>query len=362
MAEIERKGLLALDSLDLLGVELVPVLELTVVAEQDVLALFFSLIGVLLEVDQVLNVDQLAEGILLNLLLGLVGSARFRRLGRVLAILALLVFGLLLLLGGIGLLELRFGDLAIDHAIFLKTAFILSTIFESKEALAVLEVLVPVTLVLATVGIVERTLAVAEAIGPVAHVAIAQELVVARVLEPDVRAEAVLEIVLPVAAVTLIAGKPVHFAMAVTLIVFPFALVIVLAGIDHLAMAPFHAALPLTRVDRAVLVAQLAMAMAHAVLPVALVLNTFFLVDVGTLAVAQTVQNVTLVGASIWPGVAALAADLVLLELAAVDSAVSPLEDATTREQTECKFALVLVAVLELARTVAMVHVADLEK
>ena len=196
-----------------------------------------------------------------------------------------------------------------------------------------LEVFIPVTLVLATVRVVERALAMTQAVSPVANVAVAQKLIVRGVLEPDMRAEAVLEVVLPVAAVTLIAGEPVHLTVAVTLIVLPVALVVVLAGVDHLAIAPLHAALPLARVNGAVLVTQLTITVTHAVLPVALVLNALFLVDIGALAVAETVQNIAFVSAAIRPGVVAFAGDLVFLKLSAVDSAIGPLKDAAAPEQ-----------------------------
>ena len=41
-------------------------------AKQDILALLFSLVRVLLEVDQVLDVNELAEGILLDFFLSLI--------------------------------------------------------------------------------------------------------------------------------------------------------------------------------------------------------------------------------------------------------------------------------------------------
>ena len=70
--------LFALGSLDLLSVELVPVLEIRVVSQQDILALLFNFGRVLLEINQILDVDQLAEGVLLDLFQSLLGSARLR--------------------------------------------------------------------------------------------------------------------------------------------------------------------------------------------------------------------------------------------------------------------------------------------
>lgn len=45
-------------------------------AEKNVLALFLGLLRVLLEINKVLDVDQLAEGVLLDLFLSLVRGAR----------------------------------------------------------------------------------------------------------------------------------------------------------------------------------------------------------------------------------------------------------------------------------------------
>ena len=78
LSEGHGERLLALYSLNLLGVLLVPALKLRVVSEKDILALLFDLKGVLLEVDKVRDVDKLAERILLDFFLGLVGSASLR--------------------------------------------------------------------------------------------------------------------------------------------------------------------------------------------------------------------------------------------------------------------------------------------
>ena len=120
--------------------------------------------------------------------------------------------------------------------------------------------------------------------------------------------------------------------MAVTFIVLPIALIVVLGGVDHLAVAPLHAALPQTRVNGAVLIPKLTVAVSHALLPVTLVLNTLFLVDVGALSVAEAIEDVTFVGAAIWPGVVTFSSDLVLFELTGVDRAIRPLKDAAAPE------------------------------
>lgn len=80
LAQGHGERLLALGRLDLLSVELVPILEVSVVPQEDVLAFFLDLGRVLLEIDQVRDVNQLAEGVLLDLFLRQVASFSLRRL------------------------------------------------------------------------------------------------------------------------------------------------------------------------------------------------------------------------------------------------------------------------------------------
>ena len=100
--------------------------------------------------------------------------------------------------------------------------------------------------------------------------------------------------------------------------------------------------------------------MAHAIFPVAVVLNTFAFVDVLAFTVSQAVQDVSLIGALIGPGVLAATSDLVLLENTIVDSSVSPLEDTLSPKKTKAQVTSVLVAIFELACSVAVVDFADL--
>ena len=153
-----------------------------------------------------------------------------------------------------------------------------------------------------------------------------------------------------------------HLAVAVALVVLPVAFIVVLGGVDHLTLAPLHATLPEPRVNRAILITKLAMAVTHSILPVAIVLDTLALVDVFAFTVAQTVQNVTLVGALVRPGVSAFAGDLVFFKLTAVDRAISPLKDSAAPKQTQTQLALVLVPIFECASTVTVVDFADLKK
>lgn len=68
------EGLFALVSLDLPGVNSVPVLQLGVVSQEDVLHLFERLLRVFFEFHEVGDVDELLERILLHFLFGAGGS------------------------------------------------------------------------------------------------------------------------------------------------------------------------------------------------------------------------------------------------------------------------------------------------
>lgn len=171
-------------------------------AEQNILALLFNLSWVLLEINQICDVDELAEGVLLDLLLCLVGSTGLGRLGSHLFGSTILL--VLLALGGCWLFNIRLGNFAFNHSIFVKGSDILCTVFKSEGTLAMFEILDPVALVLATVGVIEGALAVAEAILPVANVSVPEELVVAAGVKPDVSSETTLQVIFPVTRVTLI--------------------------------------------------------------------------------------------------------------------------------------------------------------
>ena len=125
-------------------------------------------------------------------------------------------------------------------------------------------------------------------------------------------------------------------------------------------MAPLHATFPKARVDGAILVAKLTLSVPHSVLPMAVVLNTFLLVDVLSFTVAKTIQDITLVGALVWPSVRAFASDFILLEFTAVNRSIGPFEDTTSPEKAQAELALVLMAILELASTISVVHFAYL--
>ena len=75
LTQSQRERLFALCRLDFLGVQLVPVLKVGVVTQEDILALLFDFGRVRFKVNQVLDVNELAEGVLLDLLLGHVAGA-----------------------------------------------------------------------------------------------------------------------------------------------------------------------------------------------------------------------------------------------------------------------------------------------
>ena len=174
--------------------------------------------------------------------------------------------------------------------------------------------------------------------------------------------ETALEVILPVARVSFVGREPVHNTVTIALIVLPVTLVVVVAGVGHLPLAPLHATLPLALVNRTVFVVQLTVAVAHSVLPGAVIFHAFLHVDVLALAMAQSVQHFALVGASVAPLVGAFASDLVLLEFTLVDGAISPLECASAVQEPFSQLTFVLVAIFELAGALTVVYLANLQQ
>jgi len=90
-----------------------------------------------------------------------------------------------------------------------------------------LEVLRPVTFILASVRVIERAFSVSEALLPVSNVPVSQQLVLTVGIEPDVSSETALVVVFPVAGVLFIACEPVHNTVTVTLVVLPSTFIVV---------------------------------------------------------------------------------------------------------------------------------------
>ena len=224
-----------------------------------------------------------------------------------------------------------------------------------------LEVFFPFSFVLAAVRVVESTLAVSLANFPVSDVPVPQQLAVSRAIKPDMCAKAALKVVFPVALVLLIACQPVHSALAVPLVASPLTLIVVSTRVGHLSLAPLHASLPLSFVHRPILVRESALSMPHSVEPLALILDTFFRIDVLALAMSEAILDLSFVGGLIWPLVTAAACDFVAPELALVDSAICPGELPLAVEEPVLELALVGVAIPELAGTLAMVNFTNLK-
>jgi len=100
--------------------------------------------------------------------------------------------------------------------------------------------------------------------------------------------------------------------------------------------------------------------MAHTLLPVARVLDAFLNVDIFTLTVSKAVKHLAFVCRSIGPLVSSGASDFVLPEFTSVYGTVTPCELALSVEETVAELSLVLVAVFELASTLAVIDFTDL--
>ena len=178
LAQGHTERLLALGGFDLARVEAVPALHLTVVAKHDVLDLLFNVLRICLVLGQIANFEDSLVRVRLNFLAsGHAGS----RLGTVWVSLALF--------GGNGRCG-SFVDDPVYHAVLLEGTLIGRAIFKGKDTVTLFEVLSPVTFILASVRVVECSLAMAEPIRPVTDVAVAEQFECSAVVEPDVSAEA----------------------------------------------------------------------------------------------------------------------------------------------------------------------------
>jgi hypothetical protein len=196
---------------------------------------------------------------------------------------------------------------------------------------------------------------------PVADIAVSEEFVVtAGTFKPDVGAKAALVVVLPVASVLLVGGDPVHNALTVTLIQAPLALIVVPGSIGHLAFTALHTLLPFTLVNRAVAISEYAVAVAEASDPLSFIHNSFLRVGVCTAAMSEAVNNLAFIVAAIGPVVAAITSDLILPELPLVLGAVMPQEFSLAMQETVLHLTLEGVALSELAGSLAVIHLADL--
>lgn len=392
LLESHGERLFALVNLDLSRVDLVPLFHLRIVAEKAVLNLLENVLRVFFQLHQVVNADQLLEGVLFNFFLRFavlehvfgrctktslgvldrssgnacsLSRSRFSLLLCRFGISLLGVLGFLLnlfsshLLEFLGLLGVNF---SFHHPVVLERTVVLSTFFKSENTSSVFEVLDPVAFILATVGVVEHSSAMSLTELPVAHIPVTQQLVLGGSIKPDMGTKTTLEVVFPIALVLLLAGEPVHTALTVTLIVGPLSFIKVAACIGHLALAPLHSSFPLAFVHGSILVGEDALTVAHSIDPGSHVLDAFRLVDVLSNAVSEAISHLSLVSRLIRPGVFPRARNLVGGELALVDSAVGPAKLTLSMQQTVFKFSFVGMAIAELACALSVVDFADLYK
>ena len=104
------------------------------------------------------------------------------------------------------------------------------------------------------------------------------------------------------------------------------------------------------------------MTITHAIYPGTFILNALFRVIVGSSTMAESIKNLTFVGATISPVVTALSSDLIVLKFTFVSSAVRPLKCALAVKKTVPKFTLVLVTVFEDASALAVINFANLKR
>jgi hypothetical protein len=101
-----------------------------------------------------------------------------------------------------------------------------------------------------------------------------------------VSAESALQVFDPVASVLLVASDPKHDAVAVALVVFPVAFVVVAGRISHSAITPLNAFLTVTLVDSAVFITKFTVTVTHAIKPSSFVFKTFLVVFVSTISMS----------------------------------------------------------------------------
>jgi len=137
----------------------VPAFKLGVVAQHNVLHLLCNIVRVLFKLSEVRDVKQALEWVRLNFFLRSERGFCLRGVRLDLTFLK-------------GRTLWSQGDDSLDHAILLKWTIIGSSILKGEEAAPMLKVLMPVTFILAAIGVVESTLAVSQSVTPVANVSV----------------------------------------------------------------------------------------------------------------------------------------------------------------------------------------------
>jgi len=150
--------------------------------------------------------------------------------------------------------------------------------------------------------------------------------------------------------------------VAIPLVVFPVALVVVSCGVSHSTVAPLHSFLPISLVDRAIFVTKLAVTVTHSVKPRSFIFNTFLVVYIGAMSISKSINNLTFVSASVGPSVVTFASYFILAEFTLVHCAVSPFESTLAVKKAVSQFSFILMSILKDARALAMVNFANLKE
>jgi hypothetical protein len=102
-------------------------------------------------------------------------------------------------------------------------------------------------------------------------------------------------------------------------------------------------------------------AITHAINPGTFILDALLRVIVGSSTMAESIENLTFVGAAISPVVTALSSDLIVFKFTFVSGAIGPLKGAFAIKKAMLKFTLVLVTVFEDTSALAVIHFANLK-
>lgn len=173
-------------------------------------------------------------------------------------------------------------------------------------------------------------------------------------------AETTLEIIFPVSFVFLIACKPIHSSLTVSFIIGPLSLIVVVAGVSHFSISPFHASFPLSLIYRAIFVSQSTSSISHAIDPLALILDSFLCIDVLSISMSETILHLSIICWTIWPLIFSNTCDLIAFEFSLINSTIGPFELTFTMKKTMFELTLVGMSISELACALTVIYFADL--
>ncbi len=173
-------------------------------------------------------------------------------------------------------------------------------------------------------------------------------------------AESTLQVLNPISSVLLVACYPEHNAVTVAFVVLPITFIVISCCVGHSAVTPFHTLLPITLVDRAVFITKLPVTVTHSIKPSSFVFYSFLVINISAVSMSKSIQNVSLVSASVRPSVVTLAGDFIFTEFAFVYSPVSPFKCTLAVEKAVSQLTFVFVAIFEDASALSMENLANL--